>query len=150
MAIPAASVVVGMAMLTLAIRTEDGLVADDYYKRGLAINRLIAREASARADGVRAQLWFEPGAGRVRIRLDGKVATGERVRLGFVHPTRAGLDRSADLKRSGAGLYEGVLGPLAPGRWHVTLEDEHRVWRIVGELQRPGDTAAMLTPGATD
>lgn len=150
MAIPAASVVVGMVMLTLAIRTDDGLVADDYYKRGLAINRLLAREAVARADGVRAQLWIEPGAGRVRIRLEGRAAAGERVRLAFVHPTRAGLDQTADLSRTGAGIYEGVLGPLAAGRWHVMLEDEQRAWRVVGALQLPGDTAATLAPGALE
>lgn len=150
MAIPAASVVVGMIMLTLAIRTEDGLVADDYYKRGLAINKLIAREAAARADGVQAQLWIEPGAGRVRIRLEGRAAVGEHVRLAFVHPTRAGLDQTANLARAGAGLYEGVLGPLAAGRWHVMLEDEPRAWRVVGVLQLPGDTATTLAPGALE
>ncbi len=150
MAIPAASVVVGMIMLTLAIRTEDGLVADDYYKRGLAINKLIAREAAARADGVQAQLWIEPGAGRVRIRLDGRAAAGERVRLSFVHPTRAGFDRTVSLARTSGSLYEGVLGPLAPGRWHVMLEDEARVWRVVGVLQLPGGMAATLAPGALE
>jgi hypothetical protein len=150
MAIPAASVVVGMIMLTLAIRTNDGLVADDYYKRGLAINKVIAREAAARAGSVRAQLWMEPGAGRVRIRLEGDTVPGGRVQIAFVHPTRAGLDRAVALTPSGAGWYEGVVGPLAPGRWHVTLEDEHRVWRITGALQLPGEIAATLAPGVPD
>lgn len=150
MAIPAASVVVGMIMLTLAIRTNDGLVADDYYKRGLAINKVIAREAAARADGMQAQLWIDPGAGRARIRLEGRAAAAERVRLAFVHPTRAGFDQTADLARAGTGLYEGMLGPLAPGRWHVMLEDEARAWRVVGVLQLPGDMTTTLAPGALE
>jgi hypothetical protein len=150
MAIPAVSVVVGMIMLTLAITTNDGLVADDYYKRGLAINKVIAREATARAGSVRAQLWMEPVAGRVRIRLEGDVATGGRVQIAFVHPTRAGLDRTVVLAPAGGGLYEGVLGPLAPGRWLVTLEDERRVWRVTGALRLPGETAATLAPGGPD
>jgi hypothetical protein len=151
MAIPAVSVVVGVIMATLAIRTEDGLVADDYYKRGLAINRELARDDAARVDGLHAQLWFEPTGGRVRIALagSGQPATAG-MRLTFVHPTRAGFDRSVDLTPAGAGMYEGVVGPLAAGRWQVTLEDNAHAWRIGGSLQLPQDGTTELAPGGRE
>jgi len=38
MAGPAAVIVAGFFTMALAFRTEDGLVAEDYYKQGLAIN----------------------------------------------------------------------------------------------------------------
>jgi hypothetical protein len=149
MAIPAASVVVGIIMATLAIRTEDGLVADDYYKRGLAINRELARDDAARAGGLHAQLWFEPAGGRVRVALAGSGQPGAAgMRLTFVHPTRAGFDRSVGLTPAGAGMYEAVVGALAPGRWQVTLEDNARAWRIGGTLRLPQDGSAELAPGA--
>ncbi len=47
-AIPATTVVACAVMITLAIVTDDGLVSDDYYREGLAINKKI--EASK--DGV--------------------------------------------------------------------------------------------------
>ena len=48
MAGPAAVVVAGFATLWLAVSSNDGLVADDYYKQGLAINQTLQREALTR------------------------------------------------------------------------------------------------------
>jgi hypothetical protein len=46
---PAVSVVGGVAVLCLAIGTNDGLVAEDYYRQGVTINERLARERSASA-----------------------------------------------------------------------------------------------------
>ena len=48
---PAAVVVAGVATAWLAISTEDGLVVEDYYKEGKAINRVLKREETAGAMG---------------------------------------------------------------------------------------------------
>ena len=40
-AIPAAAVIAGAVMLVLANATWDGLVADDYYERGMQINKSL-------------------------------------------------------------------------------------------------------------
>ena len=45
--IPFAAVVMGAVMLTLAVSTFDGLVTDDYYQKGLQINRSLERDALA-------------------------------------------------------------------------------------------------------
>ena len=42
MAPPAAAVIAGAATVWIAVGSADGLVADDYYKRGLAINQVLA------------------------------------------------------------------------------------------------------------
>lgn len=47
---PAAAVIGGIAVLYLAITTNDGLVADDYYRRGVTINQSLA-PASIREPG---------------------------------------------------------------------------------------------------
>ena len=44
---PAISVIGGIAVLCVAVRTNDGLVAEDYYRRGVTINERLARERSA-------------------------------------------------------------------------------------------------------
>ena len=41
---PAAVVVAGFVTLAIAIRTPDPVIADDYYKRGLDINKTLAAE----------------------------------------------------------------------------------------------------------
>ena len=50
MAGPATVVVAGLITAWLAFHGEDGLVVDDYYKQGLAINQTLGRrDASAHA-----------------------------------------------------------------------------------------------------
>ena len=44
---PAVAVVCGAVMLWLAITSYDGLVSDDYYKEGLAINQVLRRDKRA-------------------------------------------------------------------------------------------------------
>lgn len=41
---PAAVVVAGFITLAIAIRTPDPVIADDYYKRGLEINKTLSEE----------------------------------------------------------------------------------------------------------
>ena len=43
---PAAVIVAGIATLVLAIRTPDPLVAEDYYRRGIEINKTLAERES--------------------------------------------------------------------------------------------------------
>ena len=128
MAGPALVVMAGFATAWLALINEDGIVADDYYKQGLAINTMLRREAHAAELKLRARIWF--GDDRVRIHLIG--AAPVDLGLQLVHPTRAGLDRAARLKSSGAGWYEGAIDTRG-ARWKVVVEDTGRTWRLGGE-----------------
>jgi len=129
MAGPAAVLVAGAATTWIAFSTADGLVADDYYRRGLAINQVLAREENARRLGVRAHI--EAHAGRLRVVLSG--AAPEAIFAQLAHATRAGLDQRLRLARAAPGVYESELPPLAPGRWRIVLEDPRRQWRVVQE-----------------
>jgi len=128
MAPPAVAVVAGLATLWIAVRSADGLVAEDYYKQGLAINRVIALEERARALGIKAQVRMSEG--RIRVRLAG--AAPEALFVLLAHRTRAGYDQRLRLARV-AGDYEAQMTPLAPGGWRVSIEDPQGTWRIVRE-----------------
>ena len=41
---PVAVILAGVATVVIAVRSQDPVVAEDYYKRGLEINRQLARE----------------------------------------------------------------------------------------------------------
>jgi hypothetical protein len=129
MAAPAAAVVAGAATVWLAVGSADGLVADDYYKQGLAINQVLALEENARRMGVRARA--EVREGHLRVALSG--AAPEAVFAQLAHATRAGHDQRLRLARAAPGVYEAELPPLAAGRWRVVLEDPRREWRVVQE-----------------
>ncbi len=144
MAGPALVVVAGVVTLWLAVASDDGLVADDYYKQGLAINQVLSREAEARARGYRAQVTFSAEPDRVRIVLAGDVLPAV-LRLHLVHPTRAGLDHVVTLPAVRRGVYEGPIAPLAPGRWRLVLEDAGASWRLTGDW-RAGEYALVQIP----
>jgi uncharacterized protein len=132
MAGPAIVVVAGVATAVLAVTSFDGLVAEDYYKQGLGINRDLAREANARTFGVAAMVQFSEDRTRVRVMLDPGAAP-ERLTLSLVHPTLAARDQSIPLARKADGWYEAAMRPPGEGAMRVKLEDGDGVWRISGD-----------------
>ena len=131
MAPPAAAVVAGAVTVWLAVTTSDGLVADDYYRRGLAINQEIGRDHAARELGLTASV--EAFNGVLRVRLSGRAVPPEALFAKLVHATRAGHDLRLRLARVTPGVYETELPRLPAGRWRVVLEDPRGEWRIVKE-----------------
>ena len=128
---PATVVVAGAVTVWLAIRSDDGLVADDYYKQGLAINQVIGRADRAKALGISANVSI--GAdGRVAAVVDAvgstADATPESITLLIAHPTRAGGDVRGELRRAADGSYAGRIVPPGSGRWRVILESA--TWRL--------------------
>lgn len=144
MAGPALVVVASMITLWLAVTSDDGLVIDDYYKRGLAINQTLTRDRAAVARGYRAELAWEAGAGRLRVALSGAGTLPPALQLLIAHPTRAGLDQQVMLAAAGPGVYEAAIAAPRAGRWLVILEDASHNWRLTGEWRVPEQPRLQL------
>lgn len=144
--IPAIAVVMGAVMLYLAISTYDGLVSDDYYQKGLQINRSLERDERAESHGLSSLVTLDGGGGAVEILIEGDpgFVAPEIVNLRLFHATRPGLDKHIRLRRLGDGRYVAGVSKLAPGRWHVQLDADD--WRLTGELTG-GDGALRLPLG---
>ena len=127
---PAAVLVAGAITTWIAFASADGLVAEDYYKQGLAINKRLAREEVAGKLGISASVSVEKDV--IRVRLSG--AAPEALFVHFAHATRAGHDQRLRLAPAGAGIYEAALPPLAAGRWRIVIEDPRGTWRIIKEV----------------
>ncbi len=127
---PAAVILAGSATMWIAFASADGLVADDYYKQGLAINKRLAKEDEADRRGISADVHLAPD--RLRIELHGEAPPALFVQL--AHATRAGYDQRLRLAPVAPGTYEAQLGGDLPrGHWHVIIEDPRGAWRIVKE-----------------
>lgn len=146
MAGPAAVVVAGFITVYLAIVSNDGVVADDYYKRGLAINQTLSRDANAQRLNLRAVVVMAPDLRRVEVALSGDAPGGEALMLRLAHPGRPALDRRLPLTPQDAGLYVATLPALTAGRWQVILGDAQETWRLTGELKVPGALELVLEP----
>lgn len=143
-AFPLASVLGGFATLWLAIQSDDGLVVDDYYRRGKEINLALGRDRAAAERGMRAVLYLDRSLGEMRIELHGGGALPERLDVLLLHATRAGHDRRYSLARGPAGHYRADLERLAPGRYHVQLAAGE--WRLLGSLHLPGEARVEILP----
>jgi hypothetical protein len=142
---PAVVIVAGFLTLWLAVRSDDGLVADDYYKRGLAINQTLTRADRAGALALGARVDVDAGTGRVRVTLTGAGDLPDALRLRFVHPTQAVADQLIELHVLTPGAYEGKLAAAIAGRRVVMLEDLPRTWRLAGEAAGNAQRV-VLTP----
>lgn len=146
MSLPAAAVVFGLFYAWLAVTTQDGLVDDDYYKDGLAINRTLDRDRAAQTLHVKAQLMVGDDPTHLRLMLQGGQSgtLPQHLRLKLLHPTRAGMDQVVDLTQRGEGYYEGALNSLGPARWRLVLEDTDKKWRLTGTWHVPRDNTVAL------
>jgi uncharacterized protein len=126
--LPGSVVIAGIVTLVIAIKNEDGLVAEDYYKQGLAINKVIARETNAERLGLTAQMLV--AGEKLRVNLAGETTMPESIVIRFIHPTRAGQDREISVSPFAPGWYQGSMPELVAGRWRLLIEDADATWRL--------------------
>jgi hypothetical protein len=146
-AVPLSAVIGGVATLVIAITHEDALVVDDYYKQGLAINRVLARDHKATELGITALLRFELDRGKTHLRLEADATTvkfDSPLRLQLLHSTRADLDINTTLNSQDHGTYLGDIPPLTAGKWHLLIEPESRAWRLTKRVELPRETSVRL------
>ena len=129
---PALVVIAGLATAALAVKSSDGLVADDYYKQGLAVNQRLQRDHQAQALGVHAELMRSGLQLRVWV-TPVELTRNQSLVLNVAHPTRAGADFSLPLHPEGGGMFTATLPHPLDGRWYVSLEDADGGWRLQGD-----------------
>ena len=143
LAIPASAVLMGVVMLVLANATWDGLVADDYYERGMQIGRSLARDAEAARLGVGASLTI-PAPGLVQVHLNGAGGALDRepLNLRFARAASEGADVTARLEPGPDDIWTGHLPELPAGKWYVELGNE--TWRLTAPVRMPMSASAKL------
>jgi len=144
--LPLAAVVASFVSLALAIRSDTGLVEDDYYKRGLEINRVLDRDRAAVAEGLESRLLLDDARHELLVSLSAHEDQNlpQNIELKLMHATRAGFDKTLILPRQSDGTYRAPLPDFVPGHWDVQLSAQN--WRLVGSLFMPRDHRLDLRP----
>jgi hypothetical protein len=144
--IPAAAVIGGFVMLYLAISTDDGLVVDDYYRQGKAINQVLLRDRRAAKLGLAARVFILPETSSIRLQLTAAntAALPDTLQLHVLHATRRGEDQICRLARSAPGEYTCPLSLPSPAPWHLQLEGDD--WRLTGRFETPVNQPVDLVP----
>lgn len=141
-------IVAGFITAWLAVRSSDGLVDDDYYKQGLAVNQRIHRDREALERGIEADLILSPDGRELMALLREKheraIPPALAVRLS--HPTVSGRDVILNLALGPDGSYRTALPAPLTGRWLTSVEDASLRWRLVGDWQPETMSALHLAP----
>ena len=146
-AVPFLTIVACIVTIVLAVKSEDGLVSDDYYKDGLMINQSLDRDRKAAELGLSSFVGLLPGDRSLVLQVNGG-AVDMPLKLVFLHATRKEHDQSFEvsaLSKDGQARID--IEPLIPGKWYVQLDSESGTWRLKGQMLYPQQTEVALAPG---
>lgn len=116
---PLTVVIACMATTVIAVRSDDGMVAGDYYKRGLLVNQQLPKGGVVTAHlGATLALARD---GEVKVHPEAGDPQGDFLRVTFSHPV-SGARESLALRRNADGDFVGTLAQPLQGRWIVAVE----------------------------
>ncbi|GJM05259.1 MAG: hypothetical protein DHS20C09_12500 [marine bacterium B5-7] len=131
---PLLAIIGGIITSIIAIKSDDGLVVDDYYKQGLEINRTLERDRAASNYQLDADINIINKQDIILIELKAgsnfKFPPG--IRVSFLNATRSGLDKTINLLLTENNVYRGDLSKLSPGKWYAHIE--YNDWRLTKEI----------------
>lgn len=151
LAVLGSSIIAGTTFLVLSITSYDGMVEDNYYKTGLAINQVIAQDHRAAELGMAARVRVDDMTGDVNVDLSGE-ARPQRLLLTLIFPTRDDRDQQLILTHVRGSHYVGQAPSHLEYRWYLQLEPDVQTpeWRLQGEASFPSAEAFRLTAQVPD
>ncbi len=137
---PLVVVLASLATAWIAVRSDDGVVASDYYKQGLLVNRRLSGIAVP-TPHVAATLALD--GRRVTVRPDRGDVRGDALVVAFHHPS-SGTRETIALARDAGGAFAGELRNDLAGRWIVTVDS--RDWPLPTTIveRGPGPTSVRV------
>ncbi len=144
--IPLATVIASIITIHLATTTNDGLVVDNYYKKGLAIHMDADALQKARALGMEADVGMSRG--RHLLTLDLRSRENQAfgpLQIALRHPTRPNHDLILKLVPVGPSRYQAELpSDIAEVNWKIQLSAPEAGWQLHGRIDNNA-TEARLT-----
>ena len=136
--LPLSVVIASIFTINLAIESDDGLVSDDYYKKGLAIYKDADSAARAKQLGIAGELEYDRETGAVTLSFDRALNADVSVLdLQLIHPTLPDQDQAIQLTPLDNTRFVGRVQPLGPAHWKLKLRPADESWRIEGRLVLP-------------
>lgn len=126
--LPAIVVVASLFTVYLAFSRADDVVADDYYREGLAINQRQAEDQVAASMALHAEITRDQTG--ISVRVDKLERYPDTLLLTLSHPTVAARDHELQLHYAGNQLYRGMELHSGSDSWYWTLSEKSGNWRL--------------------
>lgn len=146
---PLAVICASIYTIVLAFQGADRVVAEDYYRQGLSINKDLRRDSAARLQGIAGSMTLDRANGAISFKLEGGEALPSVLLLTVSRPpSRGNTDTVTHVRlvQLAPGRYAGALqeikGDDAMTSWHVKVEAPD--WRLTGEWADPMHTGLRL------
>lgn len=141
------SICTSLTMVYFAIQSADGLVKDDYYKDGLAINQVLAHDQMAAKLKLQAEITINNSRDiSVTLFHEKDFVLPPSLSLDFIFPTRANRDQTITLTKVNGSNYQGSADHSIDGHWYVELKPDAVTWRLTGEIYLPQQPLLLLKP----
>lgn len=135
-ALPASVVVASLLTVTVFSLNSVSLVAEDYYKKGKAINVDLSKLRVAAQKGVSASLSTTPDALRIALNK-GELERFPTLRVHVQHRTLERKDINAMVNPNQAGIYHIDLDEPIEGPWFVEISSFDDSWKVNGRVNFP-------------
>lgn len=143
-ALPATVVVASLSTFALFQKNAVSLVAEDYYKKGKAINLDLSKLKVADQLGISAQLSATEDA--IAIALDkGQLDTFPTLKVHIQHRTLERKDVNVMVNPNQAGIYHIDLAEPMLGPWFIELASFDKQWKINGRINFPLSNTLTLS-----
>ena len=128
--LPLGTIVACALLYAIASRHSDSLVVDDYYKRGLEINKRLDREAEATRRGLAVVVdTLRDGLLEFTLSATDTDSSPDSLDVRLAHATRGQEDQLLLARHAGGGRYVSTPTTLEAGPWYVDVSTP--AWRIV-------------------
>jgi len=141
---PLISVVVGLSLVTTAVRHGDALVVDHYTQAGRSLHRDDSLTRAVGTLGLEARMVVDREDGQISVLLEGSATAPDSLSLLLAHPTHAERDVALELRPDVTGIYRGQAeAALGGGRYYLRLRPEDNTWLLTREV-RLGEEITVL------
>lgn len=148
---PVIVVIAGLVTFYLAWQGSDKIIAKDYYKQGLNINKDIQRDAKASENKMRAMVELDSVTGKISLQLESAAALPSAVLLNISAATKSAVYESihkVTLSQMRPGIYQGTLkisstpDNINLALWHIKIEAAD--WRLNADWHDPMHTSLQI------
>ncbi len=141
-ALPASAVIGSLVTVTIFSQNQVSLVAEDYYKKGKAINLDLSRIRLAESQQIEAWVNFDTQSGSIMLNK-GKLDAYPTLRATFTHRTLADRDFVLMMNADASGTYRFTTDAEISGPWFVEIEPFDSTWMIQNKIHFPASRSAV-------